>query len=112
MARPLNQKSITFIHIVMAAQFNIYYPVTVKASHIDGQGAFAKTLIPARRKIGSLSGNIITKREANKKVKALGNTSIAMVELWNGKVLDASVNCNELRYINHCCSPNTYMRVC
>jgi len=96
----------------MAIQFNTYYPLTVKKSRIDGLGAYTNSNIPARKKIGSLAGAIISKREANKRVKALGNTSIAMVELWNGQVIDASVNSNQLRYINHCCSPNTYMRVC
>lgn len=35
-----------------------------------------------------------------------------MVEFGDGRALDASVNPNELRYINHSCLPNTYMRVC
>jgi len=39
------------------------------------------------------------------------NESIAIVELWNGKALDATINSNELRYVNHSCGPNTYMRV-
>ncbi len=93
-------------------QYNIYYPLTVTKSSIDGLGAYTCCNIPARKKIGSLGGVIISKREANKRVKALQNKSIAMVELWNGKVLDASINSNALRYINHCCTPNTYMRVC
>lgn len=95
----------------MAIQYNIFYPLTVSKSTIDGKGVYANNAIPARKKIGSLGGVIISKREANKRVKALGNTSIAMVELWNGKVIDASVNSNALRYVNHCCTPNTYMRV-
>jgi SET domain-containing protein len=33
-----------------------------------------------------------------------------MVELWNGKAIDASAESNYLRYINHSCNPNTYMR--
>jgi len=93
-------------------KFSIYFPVNVNASIIDGLGVYAGKAIPARKKVGSLGGVIISKREANKRVKALGNASIAMVELWNGKVIDASVNSNALRYINHCCTPNTYMRVC
>jgi SET domain-containing protein len=35
-----------------------------------------------------------------------------MVEFGDGRALDASIKPNELRYINHSCNPNTYMRVC
>ena len=35
-----------------------------------------------------------------------------MVEFGDGRALDASVNPNELRYVNHSCKPNSYMRVC
>ncbi len=102
----------TFFKHIMATQFNIFFPLTVSKSSIDGLGVYANNTIPARRKVGSLGGGIISKTEANKRVKALHGKSIAMVELWNGEVIDASVNSNELRYVNHCCSPNTYMRVC
>lgn len=96
----------------MAIQYQIFYPLTVRKSKIDGNGAYTNQSIPKRKKVGSLGGIVVSKREANKRVKALGNTSIAMVELWNGKVIDASINSNALRYVNHCCMPNTYMRVC
>ncbi|MES2881274.1 MAG: SET domain-containing protein, partial [Bacteroidota bacterium] len=42
--------------------------------------------------------------------KAATKESIAVVELWNGKAIDASVKSNALKYINHSCRPNTYMR--
>jgi uncharacterized protein len=84
------------------------YPIKVGGSSIHGQGAFAKVKIPARSKIGYLGGKVISKKEGREKAKS--KTSISLVELWNGKTLDASVNSNELRYINHSCSPNTFMR--
>ena len=86
----------------------INFPVKVAKSKIHGNGCYAKTTIEAKRKIGSLSGKIISKREGRLKVK--GNPSISLVELWNGKSLDASEINNELRCINHSCQPNTYMR--
>lgn len=92
--------------------FKILFPVRVAKSRIQGRGAYAATPIPARRKIGSLAGEIISVREARRRVKALGDAPVNMVELWNGKALDASVNANDMRFINHSCSPNTYMRVC
>jgi uncharacterized protein len=36
---------------------------------------------------------------------------VNMVEFGNGYALNAGVNANDLRFINHSCNPNTYMRV-
>jgi hypothetical protein len=89
--------------------FRVNFSLQNKKSRIHGMGAYALEKIPARKKIGSLGGVVISKREANKRSKL--NESIAIVELWNGKALDATVNSNKLRYVNHSCGPNTYMRV-
>jgi SET domain-containing protein len=86
------------------------YAVINKASKIDGKGAFAQVNIPARKKIGDLGGEIISVRTARK--RAAQSKRVAMVEFGDGRALDASVNPNELRYVNHSCRPNTYMRVC
>jgi SET domain-containing protein len=88
----------------------INFPLEVKASRIDGKGAYALKAIPARRKLGNMGGEIISVREARKRVKQLKRVS--MVEFGDGRALDASVNPNDLRYINHSCDPNTYLRVC
>lgn len=88
------------------------FPLTVKKSRIDGRGAFARTAIPARRKLGNMGGEIISFREARRRVKNQ-HGRVFMVEFDNEDIaLDASVNVNELRFINHSCSPNTYMRLC
>ncbi|HEU0064736.1 MAG TPA: SET domain-containing protein-lysine N-methyltransferase [Flavisolibacter sp.] len=84
------------------------YPVLNRKSKIHGTGAFAKEFIPPRKKIGSLSGSIISKAEARRKSR--NHKCVAIVELWNGKAIDCSANSNELRYINHSCEPNTFMR--
>jgi SET domain-containing protein len=86
----------------------INFPLTTAKSKIDGTGAYAKNYIPARKKIGSLSGEIITKKEARRRTESGG--ALAMVELWNGKAIDATKHSTGLRYINHSCDPNTYMR--
>lgn len=86
------------------------YKIENKKSTIDGKGAFALEKIPSRKKIGNLGGEIISLREARK--RASQTKRVAMVEFGDGRALDASVNPNALRYINHSCSPNTYMRVC
>ena len=86
----------------------INFPIKKAKSRIHCTGAYALETIVAKRKIGSLSGEVISKKKARQKVKEQG--AIAMVELWNGKAIDASATSNELRYINHSCNPNTYMR--
>ncbi len=86
------------------------YPLENKPSKIDGKGAFALEDIPAHKKIGDLGGEIISLREARK--RAAKTKRVAMVEFGDGRALDASIHPNELRYVNHSCRPNTYMRVC
>jgi hypothetical protein len=81
-----------------------------KASKIDGTGCFAAEKIPANKKVGNLGGEIINIREARKRVKQ--QKKFAMVEFGDGRALDASVDANELRYVNHSCNGNTYMRCC
>lgn len=92
----------------MIIKGSICFDVRIAKSKIHGRGLYALKNIPARRKIGSMAGEIITKKAARKKAKL--NESISIVELWNGKALDASTTNNELCFINHCCQPNTYMR--
>lgn len=92
----------------MVIKGNLYFDVAVGKSKIHGKGLYAVKRIPARRKIGSLAGEIISKKTAREKAGL--HSSISIVELWNGKALDASTINNELRYINHSCQPNTYMR--
>jgi uncharacterized protein len=82
--------------------------VEVKPSRIHGQGVFARKAIKARRKIGELAGELIPLREARRRASTL--QSIAIVEFDDDMALDASVNPNELRYVNHSCAPNTFMR--
>ena len=89
--------------------YRVLYPVKVAKSKIDGQGAYALKSIPARKKIGDLGGEIITIRQARRLTAQ--TQRVAMVEFDNGEALNASVNPNELRYINHSCDPNTYMRL-
>ena len=86
------------------------YLLENKPSKIDGKGAFALQKIDARKKIGNLGGEVISLREARKRAKLIKR--VAMVEFGDGRALDASVNANELRYVNHSCKPNSYMRVC
>lgn len=89
---------------------DLLFKLAVKKSRIDGLGAFAGESIAARKKVGNLGGEIITLRQARQRASI--TKRVAMVEFGDGRALDASVNPNKLRYINHSCLPNTYMRVC
>lgn len=94
---------------IVTPSFRIYFPVTVKKSRIAGKGAYALQNIPQRRKIGDLGGVIISMKEARQLIKDL--EVINMVELDDNLALNASVNPNDMRFINHSCDPNTFMRV-
>ncbi len=87
----------------------LHYKLENRPSEIDGKGAFALQAIPARKKVGNLGGQVIPLREARK--RAALTKRVAMVEFGDGRALDASIDPNELRYVNHSCQPNTYMRV-
>lgn len=90
---------------------DLRYPLEVGKSKIAGKGAFALKPIPAKRKLGNMSGEIISYKEAQQRVKKQPGNVLFMVEFDHEDIaLDASINSNELRYINHSCDPNTYMR--
>ena len=84
--------------------------VEIRPSRIDGKGLFAKSAIPARKKIGELEGERVSVRTARRRAKTYER--IAIVEIGDGTAIDASQGDTEFKYINHSCSPNSYMRTC
>jgi uncharacterized protein len=90
---------------------SLQFAIKVQQSKIAGKGAYAQQNIPAKRKLGNMAGEIISYREAQKRVKQQPGAALLMVEFDNDLIaLDASVNRNALSYINHSCNPNTYLR--
>lgn len=85
------------------------FAVTVAASRIDGQGAFAAEPIPARRKIGEIRGESISVREARR--RARGRDRIMIVELSEKRAIDASQSTDPMRFTNHSCKPNAVLRI-
>ena len=79
-----------------------------RKSRISGMGAFAIKPIKARSKIGNMTGELISTREARKRVKLL--KVIKMVEFDERVALDAT-HSNSLSHINHSCDPNCYIRL-
>ena len=85
------------------------FRVDVKASAIDGQGAFAGEAIPARRKIGEIRGEAISVREARQRARGLAR--IMIVEVSERRAIDASRSADPLRFTNHSCAPNAVLRI-
>ncbi|HEX6361393.1 MAG TPA: SET domain-containing protein [Albitalea sp.] len=85
------------------------FAVEVKASRIDGQGAFAAEPIPARRKIGEIRGESVSVAEARR--RARGQQRIMVVEVSERRAIDASRSTDPLRFTNHSCAPNAVLRI-
>lgn len=85
------------------------FALRVGDSAIDGLGVFALEPIPARRKIGEMRGELISVREARRRVQ--GRQRIHMVEVSARTAVDASDTPGALRHINHSCAPNAVLRI-
>ena len=85
----------------------LYDALFVAKSGIVGRGVFAGGAIGARAKFGEFEGERIGLREARRRAK--GRATIAIVELER-HALDATRSRRGFRFINHSCSPNTYIR--
>lgn len=77
-------------------------------SEIDGSGLFAVTELPARRKIGEMTGERISKALARRRART--RERVAIVELGDGTAIDATQG-NEFAFVNHACQPNLYVRI-
>jgi SET domain-containing protein len=84
------------------------YAVDVRASRIDGQGAFAAEPIPPRKKIGEIRGESISVADA--RIRATRHERIMIVELSDKRAIDFSRSADPMRFTNHCCAPNA--RLC
>lgn len=84
-------------------------PMEVKPSAIEGRGLFTKVSLRPRQKIGEYEGERITQREGRRRAKL--QKWIAIVELNNGKSIDGAEETTGFRFINHSCTPNTFMRI-
>jgi hypothetical protein len=83
-------------------------PIEVRPSAIAGLGAFATRRISKGARIIEYVGERITPAEADSR-HAEGPSGHPLVLLFtvdSRTVIDAGVNGNEARYINHSCEPN------
>jgi len=83
------------------------FAVDVRASTIDGLGAFAAEAVPRRLKIGEIRGESISVDEA--RIRATRSKRIMIVELSEKRAIDFSKSADPMRYTNHSCKPNAQL---
>jgi SET domain-containing protein len=83
-------------------------PFELRQSPIQGRGAFATRRIRKGARIIEYTGQRITQDEADKRYddEAMERHHTFLFTLDEKTVIDAAVNGNEARFINHSCDPN------
>lgn len=83
-------------------------PFELRQSPIQGNGAFATRRIRKGARIIEYTGERITQDEADKRYddEAMGRHHTFLFTLDEKTVIDAAVDGNEARFINHSCDPN------
>ena len=80
----------------------------IKKSAIEGNGCFSTTSFKRGRKIAEYAGERISNAEANQRA---GRRKLRICAINNRWSLDGSKGGNGTHYINHCCEPNSYMKI-
>ena len=80
------------------------FAVEVRASAIDGQGAFAQEAVAPRLKIGEIRGESLSVAQA--RIRATRSERIMIVEISAKTAIDFSRSADPMRYTNHSCQPN------
>lgn len=81
--------------------------IKVRKSKIEGRGVFARVAIPPESHVMTYLGEVISKPEATRRLKA-GNPYI--FTLNDTEDLDGDIPANLARYVNHSCEPNCESR--
>jgi SET domain-containing protein len=84
------------------------YPFEIRASPIQGEGAFATEHIPVGTRVIEYAGRRLTPAEADAlyPTDAPGRHHTFLFAIDDDVVIDAGVNGNDARFINHSCDPN------
>ncbi len=82
--------------------------IEVRPSSIQGMGVFAQRLIPKKTRIIEYVGERISHAEADARYNedAMEHPYTYLFTVDRKTVIDATVQGNESRYINHSCEPN------
>jgi SET domain-containing protein len=80
----------------------------IRPSPIQGSGAFATVRIPAGTRLIEYSGERLTPKEADMRYPddEGGRHHTYLFAVDDDVVIDAAVNGNDARFINHSCDPN------
>lgn len=80
----------------------------VRSSRIQGSGAFATQRIRKGTRIIEYAGELITQQEADERYEDTDDRTspVLLFQVDKRTVIDAGVNGNEARFINHSCDPN------
>ncbi|MGQ0765959.1 MAG: SET domain-containing protein [Gemmatimonadota bacterium] len=82
-------------------------PFKVHASPIHGRGAFATRPIPAGTRLIEYAGERLTPAEAEGRYPEVAGPQHTMLfAIDDDVVIDAAVNGNAARWLNHSCEPN------
>jgi SET domain-containing protein len=83
------------------------FPFEIRASGIQGLGVFATSTIQAGTRLIEYAGERLTPREADERYpdeSSPHHTFLFAID--DDIVIDAAVNGNDARFINHSCEPN------
>ena len=83
-----------------------------RRSRIHGTGVYATQAIPKNTRIIDYAGEKISNQESLTRERRYMRTGrIWCFKLTNRTVIDAGVNGNVARFINHSCRPNCYVHI-
>jgi SET domain-containing protein len=86
--------------------------IVKRRSRIQGWGVYATSVIPKNKRIVDYAGERISNQESLKRERRyIRDGHIWCFKLTNRTVVDAGVNGNIARYINHSCRPNCYVEI-
>lgn len=81
--------------------------IHVRHSKIHGNGVFAATDIPAGTRLVEYRGRLMTHRQADRLYDGSTESGHTFLFTLNDRyIIDANVDGNEARWINHGCDPN------
>ena len=83
--------------------------LAIQKSPIDGKGCFATRFFPKGKKIAEYTGELISEREVERRVRKRRKHRICAIE--QDRHLDGARGGNGTHYINHSCQPNCYMKI-
>lgn len=86
----------------------VRYPFDIRSSPIQGLGAFATARIPGGIRLIEYAGQRLTPAESDARYPddEAGRHHTYLFAIDDDVVIDAAVDGNEARFINHSCDPN------